>query len=237
MTNRDEILNALRGSLQPLDDDQLSRRTGISPRQTVNIVCRRLASEGVLLRRTGPDGKIVNVLLTESAAASPGRSGPLKTARRGSNEGTVESSFVEPGSSHEQRMAEAVMLQVLSQSLGVPLAPRTLAHKSGARFEVDGAGVGMTVLVECWAHQGPAKVAQKNKLVADAVKLHWVAQSLEPRPQRLILCVSDQAAVKHLQGKSWHGAAIADLGVTLEVVELPEDVVASIVAAQKRQFR
>ncbi|GAA3870368.1 hypothetical protein GCM10022275_19710 [Tessaracoccus defluvii] len=40
----------------------------------------------------------------------------------------------------------------------------------------------LTTLVECWAHQGPAKVAQKSKLVTDAVKLHWVAQSLSPAP-------------------------------------------------------
>ena len=48
---------------------------------------------------------------------------------------------------------------------------------------------------------------------------------------------SDPAAIKHLQGSSWHGAAIAYLGVTLEVVELPQDVVLRILAAQKRQYR
>ena len=45
------------------------------------------------------------------------------------------------------------------------------------------------MLVECWAHQGPTKVAQKYKLVNDATKLSWIARSL-PRPPRLVLCVS-----------------------------------------------
>ena len=45
------------------------------------------------------------------------------------------------------------------------------------------------------------------------------------------------AAIKHLQGSSWHGAAIAYLGVSLEVVPLPQDVLVGIVAAQKRQYR
>ena len=129
------------------------------------------------------------------------------------------------------------MLRVLSDQLGVELAPRKLQHSSGARVELDGADPDLTVLVECWAHQGPAKVAQKYKLVNDATKLSWVAGTLQTRPNRLILCVSDEAAVKHLRGKSWQGQAIASLGVEIAVVRLPTDVVEGIAAAQTRQYR
>ncbi len=129
------------------------------------------------------------------------------------------------------------MLLSLGQRLGVKLAPRRFIHPSGARVEVDGADADVTVLVECWAHQGAAKAAQKYKLVNDAVKLHWIAQSLDPAPLRLIICVSDAAAISHLKGKSWHAHAIAELGATFEVVELPADLLAAIAAAQIRQFR
>ncbi len=129
------------------------------------------------------------------------------------------------------------MLVVLSDALGVSLAPRRIGHSSGARVEVDGADTNLTVLVECWAHQGPAKVAQKYKLVNDATKLHWIAATMAPAPERLILCVSDEEAVRHLRGKSWQGQAIASLGVEIHVVKLPAEVVASISEAQKRQFR
>lgn len=74
-----------------------------------------------------------------------------------------------PGSSTEQREAERVMLDVLGQQLGRALGPATITVPSGARVEVDGADVGRTVLVECWAHQGKAKPAQKNKVLADAL--------------------------------------------------------------------
>lgn len=104
-------------------------------------------------------------------------------------------------------------------------------------MEIDGADDDLRVLVECWAHQGPAKVSQKYKLVNDAVKMHWIAQSLTPPPKRLIICVSDGAAVRHLRGRSWQGQAIADLGVELCVVELPDEVVAAVSAAQTRQYR
>jgi len=240
VSNRERILNALKGSLLPLDDDQLSQRSGVTPRQTVNIVCRQLAVEGLLRRTQGVEGKIVNHLASmesPSEPSPPGDSEALAPALPRPNYNTAQASSVEPGSSHEQRMAETVMLEMLSESLGVQLRPRRWRHPSGSRVELDGADEELTVLVECWAHQGPAKVAQKYKLMNDAVKLHWVAESVVPRPELLIICVSDPAAIKHLQGSSWQGAAIADLGVTLKVVQLPEPVVASVLAAQKRQYR
>ena len=67
-SHRDLIVAAIRISTQPLDDDQLAARTGISPRQTVNQVCRALERAGMVRRRPGPDGKIVNEWLGE-----PGR--------------------------------------------------------------------------------------------------------------------------------------------------------------------
>lgn len=117
------------------------------------------------------------------------------------------------------------------------LTPRRIEHLSGASVNVDGADVDLTALVECWAHQGLAKPAQKLKLVNDAVKLHWIAQSLAPGRHRLILCVSDELAVRHLRGRAWQGRAIADLGVEIEVVSLPLDVVDSLTSAQLRQYR
>lgn len=141
------------------------------------------------------------------------------------------------GSSHEQQAAEGVMLAVLGDRVGVRLTPRRFEHLSGASVNVDGADVDLTALVECWAHQGPAKGAQKLKLVNDAVKLHWIAQSLPTKARRLILCVSDEAAVRHLRGESWQGQAIAALGVEIEVTALPPEMVHSLIAAQTRQFR
>jgi predicted transcriptional regulator len=42
-----------------LDDDEIANRLGIEPRQTVNQICRRLSSRGVLVRTRGHKGKIV----------------------------------------------------------------------------------------------------------------------------------------------------------------------------------
>jgi hypothetical protein len=59
-SHRERVMAAIRASSRPLDDDQLAARTGISPRQAVNQICRALERAGMLRRRPGPDGKIVN---------------------------------------------------------------------------------------------------------------------------------------------------------------------------------
>ena len=59
--NADLIIAALQ-RWPDLDDDELAQRADVSPRQQVNIICRRLEQRGFLERFTGPRGKIVNRL-------------------------------------------------------------------------------------------------------------------------------------------------------------------------------
>lgn len=69
-TLADRILEAIRYS--PLDDDVLAARLGVSSRQAVNQTARRLEREGLLRRRTGPSGKIVNESLEGGAGGRVG---------------------------------------------------------------------------------------------------------------------------------------------------------------------
>jgi len=233
MTNRDRVLSTLRHATSPLDDDELAQRAEVSPRQQVNQICRALVRDGLIARVSGPDGKIVNLFLdvddpqTTGLEAIGGAAAPEPTS----------APPLPPGDSAEQRRAERAMLDALGERLGLVLNPRRLERPGGIRVEIDGADDDLTVLVECWAHQGPAKVAQKYKLVNDAVKLHWIGSSASSTPPRRIICVTDAAAVQHLQGRSWQAQAIRDLGVEIEVVELPEPMRAAVAAAQARQFR
>ena len=60
-THAEQII-ALLSRWPGLDDDEIAGRLRISPRQTVNQVCRRLADSGVLSRAEGSGGKIINTL-------------------------------------------------------------------------------------------------------------------------------------------------------------------------------
>ena len=130
------------------------------------------------------------------------------------------------------------MLDLLGRQLGRDLSPARLAVPSGGRVEVDGTGADRSVLVECRAHQGPPKSAQRHKVLADAFKLTWIATAMDPRP-RLILCLSDPLAAAPLMpgGRSWAARAFQDLGATVSVVDLPADLRHDLLQAQRRQYR
>lgn len=137
-----------------------------------------------------------------------------------------------------QRAAEAVMMQILSEQLGVVLAPATIRLNDGTRVELDGADPERTVLVESWARLGRPKPAHHKKVLTDALKLSWIAGHVLPRPARLVLLMADQAAAyPFTDGSGWGAHAIAELGVEVVVVELPPELSAAIIAAQARQFR
>lgn len=65
------VLDELRRSSWPLDDDELAARLGVRPRQTINQVCRRLERSDQLRRYTGPEGKIVNDVCRSSSGRHP----------------------------------------------------------------------------------------------------------------------------------------------------------------------
>jgi len=58
-TNLEKVAEAIRQH-SGRDDDELSRITGIRPRQTVNQEARLLENRGLVRRETGPRDKIVN---------------------------------------------------------------------------------------------------------------------------------------------------------------------------------
>jgi DNA-binding IclR family transcriptional regulator len=57
MSNRERILQTLRASNEPLDDDELAEATGIHLRQTVNQICRELQASGQIVRAPGEHGR------------------------------------------------------------------------------------------------------------------------------------------------------------------------------------
>jgi hypothetical protein len=226
-TMQERILDALRRSNRPLDDDELAGQLNVSPRQTINQACRRLQKAGRLERFQGPDGKHVNSVtaqdhVTLSEQPEILAATPIPPA---------------PGDSREQRQAEEVILRELGAQLGVTLSPRRITFDSGARVEVDGADENLSVLTEIWAHQGSPKSAQKHKVLADTLKLLYVASTLPIRP-RLVLCLADKEAARHFTtSRSWAALALRDFGIEVRTIELPEQLRAAIRTAQERQFR
>lgn len=85
----ERIIEALRLSRLPLDDDELARRLGASQRQTINQTCRRLESAGAVERYVGPEGKIVNRLVDNELPAPATRPRQALTPRTGASTGLI----------------------------------------------------------------------------------------------------------------------------------------------------
>lgn len=141
-----------------------------------------------------------------------------------------------PGDSAEQRAAEPIMLGLLSAALGIQLAPRRVDLPDGSYVVVDGYSESPPVLAELWAHQGPPKSAQRNKVLVDALKLHHVA-IVRGAECRKILCFGSEDASSPFRGTNWYAGAIRELGIEIYVVALPTDTVEAVLAAQRKQYR
>ncbi len=153
-----------------------------------------------------------------------------KVSRRGKGAPTA------PGDSLEQQEAEDQMIRLVAESLGVTVAKRRFELPAGGWLEIDGFSEAPRILCEAWAHIGKPKSAQKNKVMADAMKLIF-ASSLGPAPERLILAFADEDAAGHFRGDSWMAQALKAKGIETQVVKLPNDVRERIVKAQSRQYR
>jgi hypothetical protein len=263
-TISDRILEALRLSSQPLDDDQLSERAEIGSWQQVNRICRQLEQYGRIRRIVGPDQRIVNEFIQPAlggvaldspepavvgavlgstepsvlgatlgeAAPSFGWGSPeLMALATGRAEPIIPAAIraapaePAPGGAVSRRTIERAMLDLLGERLGVALAPVRIAAASGAHVEIDGADAGRSVLVACWTQQGTPTAEQEHRLLADTLKLSWIAAAFQPRP-RLVLCFGDQRAAEPFlpSGSSWAGHALSDLGMTVVVLDLPAGI-------------
>lgn len=62
-THRERILEDLQTRRIGTDDDEIADALNIPQRQTVNRICRKLESKGLVRRRKHPGEKIVNTLV------------------------------------------------------------------------------------------------------------------------------------------------------------------------------
>ena len=141
-----------------------------------------------------------------------------------------------PGDSSEQQEAEGWLLDCLSRNLGVALTKRRFVLDEGSWIEVDGFCEFPLVLCEAWAHIGPPKSAQKNKVMTDAFKLLFVNTLLKEDGKRILL-FADREAAAPFQGKSWMAQCLSKHNIIVEIIELPSGVKTKILKAQERQYR
>jgi hypothetical protein len=138
--------------------------------------------------------------------------------------------------SGEQRRAESELINQLSLALGVELKSEPIELGEGVRIAVDGFNREHQVLCEVYAHIGPTRGGQPDKIATDILKMIAAEKRLHGR-WRKILCFADPDAARCLCGRSWLAAVCRDFRVEIKILTLPADLHAAVVAAQQRQFR
>lgn len=132
-----------------------------------------------------------------------------------------------------QRHAEDVIRALLSEKLGVPLAPRTITLAAGAAVQVDASAADGSVVAEIFARQGALKGGQQKKVAIDALKLITIQR--EYPAEKLIICFADPVAAAYATGGGWVAQALRTWDVTVEIVDIPPYLRDEIVAAQAGQ--
>jgi len=140
------------------------------------------------------------------------------------------------GDSSEQQAAERWLLDQAGQRLGVALSPSTLYLERGSHIEVDGYCADPPTLCEAWARVGKPKSAQKHKVMTDACKL-LLARSLLGENAKCCLVFGDEGAAAFFQGTSWMAEYLEQVGIEVLVVSMRGELLDSVVAAQRRQYR
>ena len=141
-----------------------------------------------------------------------------------------------PGDSTEQRQAEDQLLKKLSHRLNVHLAKKSFDLGPMTRSAVDGYCDSPRIYCEVWAHIGKPKSAQKNKVMTDGFKLHYLRE-INGGDGRCILLLADEVAAQHFQDDSWMAKCLKYFGIEVMVEKLDPEMEKKIIEAQKRQKR
>ncbi|TRZ87240.1 MAG: hypothetical protein D4R88_09600 [Methanosarcinales archaeon] len=136
------------------------------------------------------------------------------------------------GDSSEQQKAEIWMISALSEKLGVKLTKKKWSLEGGSYIELDGYCQSPKILCEAWAHIGPLKTAQKNKVMTDAFKLFFVNKLVKGN-SKLILLFADNDAAAHFKEKTWMAKCLMEHNIIVEVIELPPELKNELLKAQK----
>lgn len=139
-----------------------------------------------------------------------------------------------------QVAAQGVMLQKFGEAIGKKLTSSQILLDN-ILVQIDGycETNEEIVLVECWAHVGKAKVAQKHKIAADILKLSVASFAIrKQQPEKAVSCYlvfADEDAADVIRSSSWISAAARHYGVAAHVVQLDEATIRAIREAQKGQ--
>jgi hypothetical protein len=94
----------------------------------------------------------------------------------------------------QRQQAEASMLRSLGNCMGVEFHPKSLPLPGGGVMEIDGYSSKGNAVCGVWANEGALSSDDEEQVLMNALKLHYVAQTLGNTVRQILLFRDPQAA-------------------------------------------
>ncbi|MEE8472062.1 MAG: helix-turn-helix domain-containing protein [Dehalococcoidia bacterium] len=226
MTHKDDVL-AFLVSHPESSHREVAENLNIHPPQQVYNILHNLMKGGYISRRL-KKGVFKYYVLTPDPINQHGTQAPPIKPK--------VIAKTQPGISKEQQEAEKWLIDRLSEQLGVCLEKKRRELFEKSWLELDGYSKNPFIACEAWAHVGPPKSAQKNKVMADALKLLYVKDFFKENG-RCILLFGDEKAASHFKHNSWNAKCLESLGIEVKIISFTNEWKNRVLKAQKRQKR
>ena len=226
MTHKDDVL-AFLVSHPENSHREVVENLNIHPPQQVYNILNSLTKGGYINRRMNKGILKYHVLTPDSINRHSTRASSIKPK---------VIAKTQPGISQEQQEAEKWLIDRLSKQLGVCLAKKRLYPIGRSWLELDGYSKNPLIVCEAWAHVGLPKSAQKNKVMADALKLLYVKDCLKENG-RCILLFGDEEAASHFQHNSWNAKCLESHSIEVKIIRFTPEWKNRVLKAQERQRR
>ena len=137
-------------------------------------------------------------------------------------------------SSIEQMEAEKYIFSLVENWLGIPLDANKKLLTVNTYIEPDFYSEEGKIIGEIYAHIGKMKPAHDHKISKDILKM-MLYDKRTNCCYRKILVVCDEIVEKQLKGQSILAECIAEFGIEVKRIDLPEEWRSKILSAQSRQ--
>jgi hypothetical protein len=141
-----------------------------------------------------------------------------------------------PSDSSEQQQAHKEILELLNKTQKLNLVSRKLLI-GDTLFQSDGYSDEPPILCEIYSRIGEMKVAQFNKIGKDILKMLLIEKMQNKIFRKLIVFADEEAARSFTSGESWYSKVKDYFDIEIIVIDIPNELRESLIAAQKRQYR
>jgi hypothetical protein len=164
---------------------------------------------------------------------------PVKYGWKQNNRGFLN--MKSKSNSNAQKNAENEMRSKFSKKIGVEIKPSSDSSLKisilNNPIELDGVSDDGSVLVEIFARIGSTSSSRDDKVMSDALKLSLAGKQLnfEECDKYLVFADKDFANNFRPKTKNWRAAAIHELGIIIDVIDLDPETREQVIKAQKEQ--